>query len=169
MTRATAWSRRARSRLSHCRQGTVTSLMDTEGAAGLPGRLGAGRARKKDDAIDHSAGIVLVAKPERGRSLVTLWRRCMPPVTPCSTRERLFRSAPDIRQRPKDAPLHLCSRVWFGCRAHGRHAARQKGRELVLHRTGLFSSLNRFHMPIRFSLLYVEYSTDGIGTREHSC
>ncbi len=80
--------------------------MDTERCGLASVALGAGRA-KKDDAIDHSAGIVLVAKPgaavRAGDVVATLHAASD---SPLDEGERLFRSALDIRpERPKDAPL----------------------------------------------------------------
>ena len=80
--------------------------MDTERCGLASVALGAGRA-KKDDAIDHSAGIVLVAKPGaavRAGDVVATLHAASDPLL--DEGERLFRSALDIRhERPKDTPL----------------------------------------------------------------
>lgn len=80
--------------------------MDTERCGLTSVALGAGRA-KKDDAIDHSAGIVLVAKPGaavRAGDVVATLHAASDSLL--DEGERLFRSALDIRpERPKDAPL----------------------------------------------------------------
>ena len=80
--------------------------MDTERCGLASVALGAGRA-KKDDAIDHSAGIVLVAKPGaavRAGDVVATLHAASDSLL--DEGERLFRSALDIRhERPKDAPL----------------------------------------------------------------
>ena len=80
--------------------------MDTERCGLASVALGAGRA-KKDDAIDHSAGIVLVAKPGaavRAGDVVATLHAASDSLL--DEGERLFRSALDIRhERPKDTPL----------------------------------------------------------------
>lgn len=80
--------------------------MDTERCGLASVALGAGRA-KKDDAIDHSAGIVLVAKPGaavRAGDVVATLHAASDSLL--DEGDRLFRSALDIRpERPKDAPL----------------------------------------------------------------
>ena len=80
--------------------------MDTERCGLASVALGAGRA-KKDDAIDHSAGIVLVAKPGaavRAGDVVATLHAASDSLL--DEGERLFHSALDIRhERPKDTPL----------------------------------------------------------------